>query len=219
MLICFQSGRNIVPVRLFFDTDPPLPPLQVEDSFKRSVTAPSGSAKDSPVERNKLNIVDSTIAKEKKQEVHKVEISKQKLQPETKKALLVDSASFAPIAVNIIETTTLLSGEQVLLNGQTESAPEDVAGSGLPPPPTISEGNSEVHEELLSQQTQHAAEVVTTERQISSAFAPDLGSATTEDITRFDKMVKVEPAQMASTTPSIEHLLEVTSEKTEGSSE
>ncbi|EYC40660.1 hypothetical protein Y032_0603g538 [Ancylostoma ceylanicum] len=213
--IMFKSGRNIVPVRLFFDTDPALP-LQPEDSFKRSIKTPSETAKGSPVQGDKHNLVDAAVGGEKRQEVQKVEISKPNPQLETRKALLVDSASFTPSAVNIVETTTLLNADQVLLNGQTESAPEDLAGSGLPPP-TTSESTIEVQEELLSQQAHHAAEVVSVQRQTSTPFALDLSSTTTEDITRFDKMVKVEPAVMASTPSPTEPLSEVSSQRSEES--
>ncbi|KIH59426.1 hypothetical protein ANCDUO_10344 [Ancylostoma duodenale] len=215
--IMFKSGRNIVPVRLFFDTDVALPPLQPEDSFKRSIKTSSEAVKDSQVQGDKQNLVDASVGRESKGEVHKVEIpTPPKQQSETKKALLVDSASFTPSPVDIVETTTILAADQILLNGQTESAPEDIAGSGLPPP-TTSESTIEVQEELLSPQTQHAAEVVAVQRLTSTPFTPDLSSTTTEDITRFDTMVKVEPAIMSSTPSPIEPLLEVSSQRTEES--
>ncbi|KAL6735542.1 hypothetical protein Aduo_005973 [Ancylostoma duodenale] len=215
--IMFKSGRNIVPVRLFFDTDVALPPLQPEDSFKRSIKTSSEAVKDSQVQGDKQNLVDASVGRESKGEVHKVEIpTPPKQQSETKKALLVDSASFTPSPVDIVETTTILAADQILLNGQTESAPEDIAGSGLPPP-TTSESTIEVQEELLSPQTQHAPEVVAVQRLTSTPFTPDLSSTTTEDITRFDTMVKVEPAIMSSTPSPIEPLLEVSSQRTEES--
>ncbi|RCN29088.1 hypothetical protein ANCCAN_25157 [Ancylostoma caninum] len=217
--IMFKSGRNIVPVRLFFDTDAALPPLQSEDSFKRSIKTPSETVKDSQVQGDKQNLVDASVGTERKEEVHKVETSiPPKLQPETKKALLIDSASFIPRAIDVVETTTLLSADQILLSGQTEPAPEDIAGSGLPPP-TTSESTIEAQEELLSPQTQHAAEVVAVQKLASTPFTPDLSSTTTEDITRFDTMVKVEPAIMSSTPSPIEPLLEVSGQKNGESSE
>lgn len=65
----FQSGRNIVPVRLFFDTDPIIPPLKSRtDDFaaKRSIAGMSNSHEAKTVEQNaKVPIVDDNVNRDK----------------------------------------------------------------------------------------------------------------------------------------------------------
>ncbi|KAK6739087.1 hypothetical protein RB195_020891 [Necator americanus] len=205
--IMFKSGRNIVPVRLFFDTDAGLSFDQTEDSIKRSIPEPRTSVKDDTDLSDNKNFVDATVAEGKKHRPHKAVVAKENKLTELRTRPVIDSESIA--AADVTETTTMLSADQILLGGQIETIPEDVDGSGMPEPTTL-ESASVFQEELLSHRTPPHVPEFTAIKGTSITMSPT--DAFSEDITRFDKMVRVKPARVSTiTTTSTEQPSEVTS--------
>ncbi|WKX95259.1 hypothetical protein Q1695_012036 [Nippostrongylus brasiliensis] len=89
----FKSGRNIVPVRLFFDTDPLLPPRFQDDFSKRSIT-PS-------VPTNK-------VVENEKTPLSGPDTNKQKQLSGVEPKSNFDTTKSSTIIVNTLSTTTQL---------------------------------------------------------------------------------------------------------------
>ncbi|VDK44273.1 unnamed protein product, partial [Cylicostephanus goldi] len=133
--IMFKSGRNIVPVRLFFDTDPH-PEMLLEEPFKRSITSPAETDKNTKMVASAEKTFDGAAA------------TKNQLQTTSKQALLLSPESPAPSTVAITKKGSVPVTEQILITGVTKGV-EDIDGSGWPPTTTIG-SVLDAQEELLT---------------------------------------------------------------------
>ncbi|CAJ0605707.1 unnamed protein product [Cylicocyclus nassatus] len=128
-----ESGRNIVPVRLFFDTDPH-PEMLLEESFKRSISSPAETDKTTKLVASAEKTFDGLAVTNQ-------------FQTTSKQALLLSSESPTPSTIAITKSSVPVR-EQILITGVTKGV-EDIDGSGWPPTTTIGSA-IDAQEELLT---------------------------------------------------------------------
>ncbi|XGW07263.1 hypothetical protein V3C99_010448 [Haemonchus contortus] len=155
--IMFKSGRNIVPVGLFFDTDPIVPPrMEPTDEFAKRAITSSGSTDKKMVE--KVPVIDEGVLKDQKTQLKGLKkINETETMHINSGNTNIEPGSIAEKAVPVVAsepspaftTSTSTANHQVaqseqLAEGTEEELSEEAANSGLAPPST-----RELQEELL----------------------------------------------------------------------
>ncbi|VDM52403.1 unnamed protein product [Angiostrongylus costaricensis] len=132
--IVFKKGRNIVPVRLFFETDPVL--LTAGTNHNESAITSAGSS----------NISEHLGADEKEAPEMDSFLAKNKREGNSEKSIIRTSS----MKLEHVSSTSLVDEDQMLLSGNAEVQPEDLNGSGMQPLTT--ESMEETHTKLLSEE-------------------------------------------------------------------
>lgn len=132
--IVFKKGRNIVPVRLFFETDPVLltTGTNQNDSFITSAGS-SNNSEDLGAEEKEAPEMDSFLAKNKSEDNSEKSINRT-----------------TSMKLEHVINTAFVDEDQVLLSDNAEFQPEDLNGSGMRPLTT--ESMEETHTKLLPEE-------------------------------------------------------------------
>ncbi|KAK5968475.1 hypothetical protein GCK32_010606, partial [Trichostrongylus colubriformis] len=164
--IMFKSGRNIVPVRLFFDTDPIGPPkIKESDEFAKRAILSSGLSDDKKV-GEKLPVVDHSSQGQLKVTKEVNEADAHLINSGNTNVLAIDKGASVPTS----ESTTPTNATAVEKNSPpavSEQPPsgiedEDMSGSGLTP-----SGTSEIPEELFINDNTEIAPSTTSKQRLN----------------------------------------------------
>uniref|UniRef100_A0A0K0D676 CD45 n=1 Tax=Angiostrongylus cantonensis TaxID=6313 RepID=A0A0K0D676_ANGCA len=130
----FQKGRNIVPVRLFFETDPVL--LTTGTNQNESFITSAGSS----------NISEDLGADEKEAPEMDSSLARNKSEDNSEKSIIRTTSMKLEHVIN----TAFVDEDQVFLSDNAEFQPEDLNGSGMRPLTT--ESMEETHTKLLPEE-------------------------------------------------------------------